>query len=228
MTVQPPAQSRQHAVYQVLWTLFAAALLLWVDLWLAGQYRWAQWMFPVGAVVLAAVAMKQSHLGWRAVGLAWNQSTYGLLLVFVLALVTLPIHFFAVSKLVAYAPCGPADPAHWICPTGRTLHLHWPSDLATWALLQLLTAALPEEVFYRGWVQSRLRQAYSPAVAIGVTAFVFALSHVVFQFHTLSDALRLLTFFPGLLFGWLRYRSGSIWPSVAFHWLCNMWVHCLQ
>lgn len=228
MTAQPPSQSRSHAVYHVLWTLFAVALLLWIHLWLSTRYRWARGLFPVGLVVIAAVAMVRSRLGWRTFGLAWNKSTHGLLLVLALALGSFPIHFFVFSKLIAYALCGPVDTAHWICPTGRTLHLHWPRDFFTWALIQFLTAALPEEVFYRGWIQSRLRQVYSPTVAIGVTALVFALSHIVFQLRSPSDALRLLTFFPGLLFGWLRHRSGSIWPSVVFHWLCNMWVYCLQ
>jgi membrane protease YdiL (CAAX protease family) len=32
---------------------------------------------------------------------------------------------------------------------------------------------------------------------------------------------RLLVFFPSLVFGWLRLRTGSLLPGIFFHALCN-------
>jgi uncharacterized protein len=49
-----------------------------------------------------------------------------------------------------------------------------------------------------------------PAVAIAGTALLFAVMHV--------DPVRFVAVFAlGLLFGWLAWRSGSIWPAVAAH-----------
>jgi membrane protease YdiL (CAAX protease family) len=39
---------------------------------------------------------------------------------------------------------------------------------------------------------------------------------------------RLAVFFPALLFGWLRARTGGIGASVVFHALCNLYVLSLM
>ena len=98
-----------------------------------------------------------------------------------------------------------------------------------WLLLllyHLACVALPEEVFYRGYMQSRLNEAFPSGVRVlaarlGVgwiyTAVLFALGHYLIDFRL--DTLA--TFFPGLLFGWLRERTGSVAAPTIFHALCN-------
>ncbi len=44
---------------------------------------------------------------------------------------------------------------------------------------------------------------------------------------TLPYAARLAVFFPSLLFGWLRSRTGGIGASTVFHALCNTWSELL-
>jgi membrane protease YdiL (CAAX protease family) len=100
-------------------------------------------------------------------------------------------------------------------------------------LFHLLCVAFPEEVFYRGYMQSRLDQVYTKRytlfgtqVGCGFlyTALLFALGHylIVFQLSSLA------TFFPGLAFGWLRERTGGIAASTLFHALCNSTIVFLQ
>lgn len=100
------------------------------------------------------------------------------------------------------------------------------------ALTQLFAIALPEEAFYRGYVQSALDDAWPARVrvlgaAIGpslvVTSALFALGHVATEWHP----NRLGVFFPSLLFGWLRARTGGIGASVVFHALCNLFADYL-
>jgi len=95
------------------------------------------------------------------------------------------------------------------------------------ALGQLVLVALPEEVFYRGYVQSRLAHAdwsrfRTPAArsafAIALTSVLFAVSHVV----TIRSVGRLAVFFPSLVFGWLRARTRGVGASVVFHASCNV------
>jgi membrane protease YdiL (CAAX protease family) len=97
------------------------------------------------------------------------------------------------------------------------------------ALPQLLAIALPEEAFYRGYLQSALDDAWPARVrvlgaevgpAILVTSALFALGHVATEFHP----NRLGVFFPSLLFGWLRARTGGIGACVLFHAFCNLFA----
>ena len=81
-----------------------------------------------------------------------------------------------------------------------------------WSLAALATLVAPvcEELTFRGYVQTTVGLRRPPAVAIAVAALLFALLHL--------DPVRFPALvFLGALFGWLAWRSGSIWPSVAAH-----------
>jgi membrane protease YdiL (CAAX protease family) len=47
---------------------------------------------------------------------------------------------------------------------------------------------------------------------------LFAVSHLA----VIPNPLRLAVFFPALLFGWMRARTGSIAAAAVFHALCNL------
>jgi hypothetical protein len=103
-----------------------------------------------------------------------------------------------------------------------------PVELANEALGQVLVIALPEEAFYRGYLQSRLDDVWSPrwsvlGARVGpgliAAAAIFAAGHLA----TVQMATRLAVFAPALLFGWLRARTGGIGASVCFHALCNVY-----
>lgn len=92
---------------------------------------------------------------------------------------------------------------------------------------QLLVVALPEEAFFRGYLQTRLDAVWGKRVrflgaefGMGwlVSAIIFAVGH----FLTTPVPARLAVFFPALLFGWLRARTGGIGAGVLFHALCNI------
>jgi CAAX protease family protein len=103
---------------------------------------------------------------------------------------------------------------------------------ASEALGQVLVIAFPEEAFYRGYLQSRLDEAWAPrwrilGALVGpgllVGASIFALGHLA----TIAVVARLAVFFPAIAFGWLRARTGGIGASVAFHALCNLYAQAL-
>ena len=104
----------------------------------------------------------------------------------------------------------------------------WPPLPALESVLtQVLGIAMPEEMFYRGYVQTALDDAGKSRVTLlgadlglGLVlgSLVFALGHVA----TTGHVARLSVFFPSLVFGWLRARSGGIGASVAFHAACNI------
>jgi membrane protease YdiL (CAAX protease family) len=107
-----------------------------------------------------------------------------------------------------------------------------PLEAANEVLGQLFVIALPEEAFYRGYLQTRLDDVWAPrwrllGARLGpgwlVTAGIFALGHVA----TVPVPTRLAVFFPALVFGWLRARTGGIGASTTFHMLCNVYSQTL-
>lgn len=84
---------------------------------------------------------------------------------------------------------------------------------ASLPVLILAVGILPgffEELGFRGWMQSLWRETISPGRAIVLSASFFALVHL--------SPISLGWLLPmGLWLGWLRERSGSIWPGVVAH-----------
>ncbi len=106
--------------------------------------------------------------------------------------------------------------------------LEWPPDAGSFVAGQLVAVALPEEAFFRGYLQTRLSDAFarrvrvlgaelSPA-ALVAQAVLFALVHFAFEPYP----ARLAVFFPALVFGWLRALRGGIGAAIAFHAACNV------
>lgn len=110
--------------------------------------------------------------------------------------------------------------------------MHWPVEwggpgprsLRPWQALDSLgggvAAAFIEETFFRGWLQTLTVRRWGPWAGIPLATLAFALIHLV----TLVGWLRVATFFPGLVMGWLRWRHGSVLPSILYHALCNVWA----
>jgi hypothetical protein len=110
-------------------------------------------------------------------------------------------------------------------------HRRWaprlPSGLLESALTQVLVVALPEELFFRGYLQRRMELLWPAArrifgapfgLAIVSASAVFALAHFAGEYR--PD--RLGPFFPALVFGLLRTRTGSLVAPIAYHAICNL------
>lgn len=99
--------------------------------------------------------------------------------------------------------------------------------ILTYFIVHLGLVALPEEWFFRGYLQDRLDRAWgTPFSLLGVrfgwglvgSALAFAALHPIL----LPGVHRLLVFFPALFFGWLRARTGNIGAAVLVHALSNL------
>ncbi len=112
-------------------------------------------------------------------------------------------------------------------------HPRLPDGFLEAVLTQVIVIAIPEELFFRGYLHKRLEEAFPPrrrllgggiGVALVVSAFLFGLSHVLFDL----SPMRMATFFPGLLFGWLRSATGSIAAGAAVHAASNLYIAVLH
>ncbi|MFO0681368.1 MAG: MrtC family glutamic-type intramembrane protease [Sandaracinus sp.] len=109
----------------------------------------------------------------------------------------------------------------------------WPPDFASFVLSQIVLVGLPEEALFRGYVQTRLGDHFftrwrilGTEVVVGawiLQAALFALVHLA----TGPDVQKLATFFPGLLFGWLRARRGGIGAGIVMHAASNVLAEVL-
>jgi membrane protease YdiL (CAAX protease family) len=115
---------------------------------------------------------------------------------------------------------------------GTSFHLRLPPSMADELLGQLLVIAIPEEAFYRGYLQTALDDRWGTGVTLfgakvgwGLVASsaIFAAGHFLTEPHP----ARLAVFFPALLFGWMRARSGGIGAPAIFHAACNVFASTL-
>ena len=116
----------------------------------------------------------------------------------------------------------------------RSISVHWGTALFLQFPVQLLAIALPEEVFFRGYLQTLFSFVWRTkrrwplvgvnAPAIIATSIVFPLAHLASN----PSPMRLAVFFPSLLFGVLRERSGSLVQPVVVHTLANVTILILE
>ncbi|HUT77661.1 MAG TPA: type II CAAX endopeptidase family protein [Polyangia bacterium] len=77
-----------------------------------------------------------------------------------------------------------------------------------------IVAPLAEEALFRGLVWQGYVRRYGPRNAVLYSALMFAVWH-------LNPLQMPGAFVAGLVLGWLRHRTGSIWPCVWLHALFN-------
>ena len=129
-----------------------------------------------------------------------------------------------------------------LVPRGMCAHygglpsLHAPAltwSLAEFCLVQMLVVALPEELFFRGFLLGLLEQRFPPkrrllgggiGIALVLSSLAFALIHIPKD----GDPRVLATFVPGLFFGWLRSATGSILAPTIAHGCSNILIRLLD
>ncbi len=113
--------------------------------------------------------------------------------------------FFAVSAIPAFPHSSP--------PGANA------PPLAEFLLRQIVLVALPEEVFFRGYLYDAFEEkGWEPVTS---SSLLFAAGHIVIH----ATPYRALTFFPALLFGWGRKKTGNIHVPVALHLLFNLFPY---
>jgi membrane protease YdiL (CAAX protease family) len=168
-------------------------------------------------------------------GRTWRAFGRGALAALAVAAIVFPIFAAGFWAYAEVLPRLPGALARTLAPYGGVPRFapRLPERLALLAVVQVLVVALPEEMFYRGWIQTAWARS-APERGVTVlgarlgagflgTQLLFAAGHLV-----VLQPWRLGTFFPGLLFGWLRERTGDVAAPVVLHALSNLFIATLE
>lgn len=86
-------------------------------------------------------------------------------------------------------------------------------DLILIILTYIVAAAICEELFFRGFIQSSLEQSWHPLKAIALTSILFCLLHPIWWMPS--------TLFKGFVLGLLAYLTKSVYPGIIIHLIHN-------
>ena len=89
-----------------------------------------------------------------------------------------------------------------------------PWAMIWWLLVTSITAAVGEEVYFRGFLFDRLGRLSRPTLLL-VTSLAFAVWH-------LSPVMLLHTFLVGLGLGWVYLATRRLLPVMLGHWLTDV------
>lgn len=143
------------------------------------------------------------------------------------------LQWAGLAALITFPPFYYGFQAYYKLGAHAGFALELPRGLLDEVAGQLFVIALPEEAFFRGYLQTRLDQRWRPrwrvlGANLGpgwlVSAAIFAVGHLL----TTPNPGRLAVFFPALAFGWLRARTQGIGAGVAYHAACNLFSTMLS
>jgi uncharacterized protein len=223
-----PREAAREAI--TLWAVCFGAIVL---TFLIAQPA-AKLVATVGFLYLPIIGMDRRREDYADLGLSTRTLGRDVRQFLAVGAVIFPLFVLGYLCFIALFWRLPTDWVAVLTPyvTTPQFHFRWPERFPEWIIDQLFVVALPEEFFYRGYLQTRLRDAWPQGrlvfgarlgPAFWVTALLFALGHLaIFQ------VWRLAVFFPALLFGWMRERSGSVVGAALLHAASNLLVMVLD
>ncbi|MCE4224302.1 CPBP family intramembrane metalloprotease [Methylobacterium sp. C25] len=118
----------------------------------------------------------------------------------------------------------------WVTETARALNggvaqgIHLspflsPISVVGWFAYVIVLAPIAEELVMRGEAFARASRIMRPAGAIAATALLFSLAHL----SESGGIARPISLLPlAITLGWLRWRTGRLWPGMLLHGWSNL------
>ncbi len=177
------------------------------------QYRY--YIFP--AVLVLSPVLFDRNFNFRQLFLPSKKGLKLFLWIAILTVVLYPFLFFG----------------YWVWYKGNSFGIPGNRQIlaaVSKGLTGVLIAAIPEEFFFRGYLQEHIFKKYDFKI-IKILSMKNILTSVLFgAVHAIAflDITKATTFFPSLLFGLMTERSkGRIFYSVLFHVVANILAYLL-
>jgi membrane protease YdiL (CAAX protease family) len=101
-----------------------------------------------------------------------------------------------------------------------------PRNLNFWLFMLASSIILPplvEEIFFRGYAQTRFMSVFTPTTAVIIVAILFVLAHIQYFDGTLVGTLMLvLGLWEFIVLGFSRIRTGSLLAPLFAHAILNI------
>jgi len=185
--------------------------------WVAAQNLILQYVCLLGIAFLIGWWHRKRRLAAYGLTTAEHSLPYHVVAGIVLfAVASLPVVvLFLVNK---YYPLGPgAD--HWVL-----LQREWTP--AFWLFMAVGSYGLVpvvEELFFRGYLQTRLTEDFGPLAAILITAVTFALSHGQYRkLSVLAIGMLVTILIEAICIGYVFYRTKSLLAPIICHAIGNI------
>jgi len=183
---------------------------------------------PAAAIILLALTRRRG-LGWAELGLSPRQWKTGFL--YALGAVALVLTVVAIGALL------PITRPFFMADRYATIS----AALVASMIVIPLQTVIPEELAFRGVLQGTLGRIYGARGVFAAGSLLFGLWHIASSMGLTSGNAGLSNFLgggvvgqvigiaaavvataaAGLVFTWLRQRSGSLIAPIALHWSLN-------
>ena len=105
--------------------------------------------------------------------------------------------------------------ARLVCAISIVLLIGPDFNMWLFAISTICLAALPEEFFFRRYLQSKLGNSY---VSILSVSAIFSILHMI----TVSWVMGLLVFIPSIIYGYIFKKTGDLILIILVHGLSNV------
>jgi len=139
------------------------------------------------------------------------------------ALIALLITSFILYPLISAVLNAFEIPMFWKSIGETPIQQNSGQDLILGILTAVILAPLVEDTIYRGYVFQMFSERTNKWVAMFISALLFALLHI----KVFGPGLTIWVFFFGIVSAYLYNKFNSIYPSLLFHALNNLWAYIL-
>ena len=192
------------------------------------HFTWSRWIVTITAAVATVLAF---GTGLKPADFGLGPRTYARGMRWAATIIVVVVAAIALSLAI--------PPLRELFHNDAYRALGW-ALFSAFVLIPLQTV-IPEEMLFRGIILGALLRRHRTWVAIAIQAVLFGLWHVVSSLgltasnEGFSDAVGsgavgtvlgilgavLFTGISGVVFGWLRVKTGSLLPCLALHWAAN-------
>jgi len=223
--VIPPHRPRKLTAEELVelkaprvWTLFWSYLGVLIGVFVAGELLFTvdrpdlKMLLADAAIFITTCVFATIY--WRSLITQLKKFGFGhpVALLSLLLLIPTLLVGFAYSEMFIPRAVGETEIEDWL----QELRNSGMTDAALIVSICLIPA-VTEEIAFRGLVQHWLAVAIQPLHALVLASALFAALH----FNVLGFPY---LFGVGMLLGWAKWRTGSLYPSMALHFLHNFAV----
>ena len=205
-------QSTFPPIHQVIFILFLTFFLfsILVVLWDGHWGKWGLWLVEAGTIVPALVFLRNKPYSYKTI---FRLKPVSMPVLFISAVIGggLSLVTEEIDRLIQYI--FPMPESLWNS-LADSMTCQSTTDWIVLVMAVVVTAALVEEMLFRGLLQGALEQRIDVTRSVIVTAVVFTIIH-----YNPWWAVEILLL--GMLMGVMAWKSQSIFPGVVVHGINN-------